>query len=205
MEELDFTLNSSSVAALLQKSQELIARNKLLNSAPAFLSKTINKQKEKWDVPIICKEVKTKLGKLLLSESDGFICQLEFISSDRKEALNSVEKNWPDSKVSFSYQTDTQLPQNIKLLLKGTEFQIKVWQTLLHLPPDTIASYSQIAQLIKNTEATRAVASAVASNKTAILIPCHRVVNNNGLIGKYRWGNSLKTQLIKHNLQNSAF
>ncbi|MEO6977115.1 MAG: methylated-DNA--[protein]-cysteine S-methyltransferase, partial [Mucilaginibacter sp.] len=80
--------------------------------------------------------------------------------------------------------------------LKGTPFQIKVWETLLKIPMGGVSTYSGIAEKLNNPKASRAVGSAVASNPVAFLIPCHRVIRATGEFGQYHWGSTRKTAMI---------
>lgn len=79
--------------------------------------------------------------------------------------------------------------------LRGTPFQLQVWQALLHLPPGQLASYHQIACGIDKPSASRAVGSAIAKNPIAFLIPCHRVIQSTGELGQYRWDSTRKKAL----------
>jgi len=71
----------------------------------------------------------------------------------------------------------------------GTNFQLKVWEALLKVPPGRVLSYGDIATMMKKPKAARAVGSAIAQNTVGLLIPCHRVIQDTGVIGEYRWGN----------------
>lgn len=84
----------------------------------------------------------------------------------------------------------------IKLHLKGTNFQLKVWQALLRIPLGKLDTYGSIAQKIDNRAASRAVGTAIGSNPVAYLIPCHRVIQSTGAIGDYMWGSVRKTAII---------
>jgi AraC family transcriptional regulator of adaptative response/methylated-DNA-[protein]-cysteine methyltransferase len=84
-----------------------------------------------------------------------------------------------------------------ELWIEGTSFQIKVWQTLLQVPYGQLISYESLAQQAGYPQAVRAVASAVARNPVAYLVPCHRIVRKNGDIGNYRWGKETKEAIIK--------
>ena len=84
----------------------------------------------------------------------------------------------------------------IKLHLKGTEFQLKVWEALLKIPFGQLSTYSSIAGMINNPGAARAVGTAIGDNPVAFLIPCHRVIKSTGLIGDYHWGSVRKTAII---------
>lgn len=87
---------------------------------------------------------------------------------------------------------------DIPLELHGTEFQMKVWNALRPIPPGETRSYTDIARVIGEPSATRAVARACASNPIALLIPCHRILRSDGGITGYRWGVERKKAIIKH-------
>lgn len=80
----------------------------------------------------------------------------------------------------------------ISLHVSGTNFQISVWKGLLRIPPATVTSYAQLAQAIGRPGAARAVGQAVGANPVALLIPCHRVIRQNGQLGGYHWGETRK-------------
>jgi AraC family transcriptional regulator of adaptative response/methylated-DNA-[protein]-cysteine methyltransferase len=84
----------------------------------------------------------------------------------------------------------------VDLFVKGTNFQIKVWEALLKIPPGTLVSYGDIARLIDQPKAARAVGSANAKNQVALLIPCHRVIRESGVFGEYRWGTTRKLAMF---------
>jgi len=84
----------------------------------------------------------------------------------------------------------------LTLYLKGTNFQIRVWQALLQVPRGMVASYGDIARKIDRPDAVRAVANAVSHNPVAFLIPCHRVIRKTGAVGQYRWGSARKKVLL---------
>ena len=84
----------------------------------------------------------------------------------------------------------------IKLYLKGTPFQLKVWETLLKVPVGKLTTYGAIAERIGQPSASRAVGTAIGSNPIAFLIPCHRVIQSSGVLGGYRWGTTRKTAII---------
>jgi AraC family transcriptional regulator of adaptative response/methylated-DNA-[protein]-cysteine methyltransferase len=80
--------------------------------------------------------------------------------------------------------------------LKGTDFQLKVWEALLKIPMGQLSTYGDIARQIDNINASRAVGTAIGSNPVAFLIPCHRVIQSSGKIGGYMWGGTRKTAII---------
>ena len=85
---------------------------------------------------------------------------------------------------------------SMQLFVKGTTFQVKVWEALLKIPCGDIVSYQSVADYMGKPGATRAVASAIAKNPVSYLIPCHRVIRKAGHIGAYRWGSTYKAALI---------
>mgnify|MGYP002834862538 CR=1 FL=1 len=86
--------------------------------------------------------------------------------------------------------------QSMRLHLRGSPFQIKVWEALLRIPPAALASYGEVAGSIGRSDASRAVAGAIGANPVAVLIPCHRVIRANGHLGDYAWGVARKWALI---------
>ena len=85
---------------------------------------------------------------------------------------------------------------DVPIDVAGTPFQQRVWQTLRSIPPGETRSYAAVAQAVGSPDAVRAVANACASNRVAVLVPCHRVVRENGEIGGYRWGHERKQRLL---------
>ena len=84
----------------------------------------------------------------------------------------------------------------VKLHLRGTEFQLKVWETLLKIPMGTLTTYGDIANYLDSPSSSRAVGTAVGDNPVAFLIPCHRVIRSSGELGNYHWGEIRKTAII---------
>jgi len=90
-----------------------------------------------------------------------------------------------------------QYSENLKIKLIGSKFEINVWEELIRIPEGQTRTYSQIASNIGSPKSVRAVASAIARNRIAILIPCHRVISKSGKINNYRWGVETKKKLIE--------
>lgn len=148
----------------------------------------------------------TAFGEVLIASTSKGICHLSFVE-DKEEAFRTLRQNFP--KARFEQQTD-KLQQGalqvfsgdwhnlnqVKLHLKGTPFQLKVWEALLKIPLGSLASYTSVAAQIKNTAACRAVGSAIGSNPVAFIIPCHRVIKSTGVIGQYHWGTVRKQAMI---------
>lgn len=145
-------------------------------------------------------------GNVIIASTQKGICYMAFDDNETK-ALNNLKQKFPNSSFQpkrdlmqqnalFIFQNDwRELPQ-IKLHLKGSDFQIKVWEMLLKIPMGKLSTYGSIAEQIENPKAARAVGSAIASNPVAFLIPCHRVIQSSGRIGDYMWGSIRKTAII---------
>ena len=105
------------------------------------------------------------------------------------DEVNQIYRENPEQAVRDDVGT-------IRLYLKGTKFQLKVWETLIKVPAGRLTTYHQLAQSIGQDKASRAVGSAVASNPVAVLIPCHRVIRSTGCLGNYHWGPERKAAII---------
>ena len=117
-----------------------------------------------------------------------------------------MKKNWSGAqfvrggggpKVSRIFQSDpSKKTKPIKVLLKGTPFQLKVWEALLKIPAGCLLAYKDVAERVGDSKASRAVGTAVGQNPIAYLIPCHRVIRETGVLGDYRWGSARKKALL---------
>jgi AraC family transcriptional regulator of adaptative response/methylated-DNA-[protein]-cysteine methyltransferase len=96
----------------------------------------------------------------------------------------------------FVFTHDWSRLSQVKLHLKGTAFQLKVWETLLKIPMGKLTTYGSIARQIQVPKASRAVGTAIGDNPVAFLIPCHRIIQSTGVIGGYHWGAIRKTAII---------
>lgn len=144
-------------------------------------------------------------GQCFLAISNDRICKLAFFdTADELDALTQeLQKDWSTAQINADNATikpwvrtifDTD--KEIKLLLQGTPFQLKVWDALLSIPKGNIIPYQEIANIIDQPKAVRAAASAIANNNIAYLIPCHRVIRKNGDLGQFRWGKERKRSII---------
>ena len=145
-------------------------------------------------------------GPLLVASTPRGICHIAFVEKEKK-ALDQLMARFP--KATYRQMTDmsqqnalfifsqdwSQLKQ-VKLHLKGTEFQLKVWETLLKIPMGKLATYGSIARQIQLPKASRAVGTAIGDNPVAFLIPCHRVIQSTGVLGGYEWGPVRKSAII---------
>ncbi|MEH6548945.1 MAG: methylated-DNA--[protein]-cysteine S-methyltransferase [Pseudomonadales bacterium] len=147
----------------------------------------------------------TVFGSLVVAVTERGICALQ-LSDEPEKALAEMHDCWPQASktrddekagalaaVMFADQA-SEVP--LSLVVNGTNFQLQVWQALLNIPRGEVSSYSGLAAMMGRPQATRAVASAVAANPVAWLIPCHRVIRATGAIGEYRWGSERKQALL---------
>lgn len=145
-------------------------------------------------------------GKIIVASTGKGVCHM-FFEEDEPLALADLVKRFPNAHyhaVSDPFQRDAlslfqndwqQLDQ-VKLHLKGTEFQLKVWEALLSIPMGELSTYGTIADKIAKPKASRAVGTAIGSNPIAFLIPCHRVIQASGHTGGYMWGSTRKSAII---------
>lgn len=147
-------------------------------------------------------------GELLIASTEQGICSIAF-SDNREVAIRELSEKFPkaDFKEENPYlHTDVvkyidklgDAEAKFSLHLKGTDFQMKVWEALLRVGPGQLRSYSSLAESIGNPKAARAVASAVARNPIAFIIPCHRVIQSTGLLGEYHWLKERKAAMIAY-------
>lgn len=148
----------------------------------------------------------SSFGKMLIASTGKGICNLSFIE-DEEGGEEIIRKSWANANVTQSKDkhiqdleeilaSDWQDLDEVKLHIRGTEFQLKVWEALLKIPVGQLVTYSDVAQAIGNPKASRAVGTALADNPIAYLIPCHRVIRKVGGIGEYRWGDIRKQAII---------
>lgn len=139
----------------------------------------------------------TPFGNCLVASTDKGICFLAFID-DPKSGLGDllstyeqaifIEQEQPIHLEAMRlFNPEDHSLKRIKLHLKGTPFQLKVWQALLQIPLGKVNTYKDIAERIQHPKANRAVGTAIGQNPIAYLIPCHRVIQTSGLTGGYRW------------------
>jgi len=151
----------------------------------------------------------TPFGECLIAMTGRGICSLAFVdSAGRTAALERLKNKW--SRANLVEDTDGarsaveeiwsdyfgRKGSSLRLHLKGTNFQLKVWEALLRVPPGWLVSYQDIAVFIGMPKASRAVGRAVAGNAIAVLIPCHRVIRKLGDFGQYQWNPARKKALI---------
>ena len=148
----------------------------------------------------------TVFGDVIIASTPKGVCYLSFATEEKKE-IEHLFRLFPNA--NFIQKTDL-IQQNalkffkgdwsdlqkVKLHLKGTPFQLKVWQSLLKIPLGNISTYTAIAGSVESPNAVRAVGTAIGNNPVAFLIPCHRVIRSSGIIGEYHWGSNRKTAIL---------
>ena len=149
----------------------------------------------------------TPLGNVFVATTPRGICRLEFVDADGPEAaLGALAADWPGArlipdsaaaaKVAGTLFAPGTAAQRYLLHLRGTNFQLAVWQALLRIPAGAAVAYSDLAAALGRPGAARATAGAVAANPVAYLIPCHRVLRASGEWGGYRWGSARKPLML---------
>ncbi|HTH83131.1 MAG TPA: methylated-DNA--[protein]-cysteine S-methyltransferase [Mucilaginibacter sp.] len=149
----------------------------------------------------------TPFGKVIVASTDKGICHMAFVDEGKEKAFDELKEKYPNAAYSqlvdraqqnalFIFTQDWSRLDEIKLHLKATDFQIKVWETLLKVPPGGLTTYSMLAKKVDKPNAQRAVGTAVAGNPVAFLIPCHRVIRSTGDTGQYHWGSTRKNAMI---------
>jgi len=156
----------------------------------------------------------TPFGKCLIGLTERGICHLGFVQTSEGDAIDNLVTEWKEAKMIEDYRAtaslvgpifDLQFNTRIKPLtlhLRGTNFQLKVWEALLQIPTGAVTTYESIASRIGKPSAMRAVGTAVGHNPIAVLIPCHRVIRKVGEFGNYRYGALRKKALLAREFMN---
>lgn len=146
----------------------------------------------------------TPFGQAFVALTPRGVCNFSFLDEqDPQTPLAALAHNWPEAElreapsrtrgVIHTMFDDSKTPDRpISLHVSGTNFQISVWRALLQIPPAKVVSYAQVASAVGNPKAARAVGLAVGANPVALMIPCHRVIQQNGKLGGYHWGETRK-------------
>jgi AraC family transcriptional regulator of adaptative response/methylated-DNA-[protein]-cysteine methyltransferase len=159
----------------------------------------------------------TPFGKCLIGLTERGICHLGFVPGSEGDAIDGLVNEWKEANMVEDYRStaalvgpifdlryDTRIKQPLTLHLRGTNFQIKVWEALLKIPAGSATTYEGLAQRIGQPSASRAVGSAVGHNPIAVLIPCHRVIRKVGDFGNYRYGELRKKALLAREYLNTT-
>ncbi|MEZ4829973.1 MAG: methylated-DNA--[protein]-cysteine S-methyltransferase [Bacteroidia bacterium] len=145
-------------------------------------------------------------GEVLVATTSRGICHMAF-TDDRQAAFEALKNQFPqasfhpakdifqENAIKIFNKDQNNLPL-MKLHLRGTPFQLKVWESLLKIPMGQLTTYGEIASHIQHPRAARAVGTAIGQNPVAFLIPCHRVIQATGTFGGYMWGKTRKTAII---------
>ncbi len=143
----------------------------------------------------------TPFGLALAGVTPRGLCHLSFVSS-RAAALGELKKKWPKAELREDRAGTAAVVakafggKKVPLHLRGTPFQLKVWEALLRIPAGRAATYAQVAKAVGKPKASRAVGTAVGGNTLACVIPCHRVLRGTGAFGGYRWGVARKRAIL---------
>ena len=148
-------------------------------------------------------------GECVLAVTERGICGLGFVrEGNRKQALDDFKQRWPEARFQENSEKTRGYMEGIfsaknrngahplKLLLMGTNFQIKVWEALLRIPSGSVVCYEDLARRLGKPSAARAVGSAVGQNPISFLIPCHRAIRKMGITGDYHWGATRKKAIL---------
>jgi len=148
---------------------------------------------------------KTPFGKCLIAITERGICSIAFIEDEEGDPFTSLQAEWENASIKNNQKKtkefaemifDVSAKNNFKLLVRGTKFQVKVWEALLKVPFGNVTNYQTIANTINEPGAVRAVGTAIGNNPIAYVIPCHRVIRQEGLVGQYHWGSARKAAII---------
>ncbi len=148
----------------------------------------------------------TPFGDALIGSTPRGICHFSFVESTTRRSGEAQLADW--SRARFAWDdgvaqeiadrvfTRTTARTGLRAYVRGTAFQVRVWRALLSIPEGSLTSYGRIARAIGEPKASRAVGAAVGANAIAVLIPCHRVIRETGVLGEYRWGAARKRALV---------
>lgn len=150
--------------------------------------------------------MESPFGHIIVAATSKGICHVSFVENEQ-EALSVLMGKFPNAKLNESiddkqkaavsiFTQDWSQLGKIKLHLKGTDFQLKVWEALLSIPLGKLSTYGEIAVKLNNPNASRAIGTAISNNPVAFLIPCHRVIRSSGELSGYHWGICRKTAII---------
>jgi AraC family transcriptional regulator, regulatory protein of adaptative response / methylated-DNA-[protein]-cysteine methyltransferase len=152
----------------------------------------------------------TAFGEALIGETKRGVCHLSFVSDrGRNRARDLLISQWPNAKLNrndariadlsakiFTQVRDARSRATLRAFVRGTPFQLRVWRALLRVPSGSLTTYGRLAEAIGQSQAARAVGSAVGANPVAFIIPCHRVILETGALGNYHWDPIRKRAII---------
>ncbi|HHQ4455787.1 bifunctional transcriptional activator/DNA repair enzyme AdaA [Aeromonas dhakensis] len=146
----------------------------------------------------------TPFGQAFVALTPRGVCNFSFLDDQTPQTpLAALAQSWPEAElreapsrtqgvIHTMFDSSKKADRPISLHVSGTNFQISVWRALLQIPPAKVVSYAQVASAVGNPKAARAVGLAVGANPVALMIPCHRVIQQNGKLGGYHWGETRK-------------
>ncbi|MBI5295689.1 MAG: methylated-DNA--[protein]-cysteine S-methyltransferase [Chloroflexi bacterium] len=149
----------------------------------------------------------TPFGQCLIGLTERGICHLSFVQTSEGDAIDALVADWASARmiedkratapwVAPIFDLSQREERPLHLYLRGTNFQLKVWEALLNVPAGGVTTYEQVAAQIGKPHALRAVGTAVGHNPIAVLIPCHRVIRKLGEFGNYRYGPARKKAIL---------
>lgn len=155
-------------------------------------------------------EIDGPFGAALIGATDKGVCWLSFTQPDGlARSLAEMKGDWPAARFledpaaieplaarAFAFAAGRPLDRPLGLYVQGTNFQLKVWEALLKIPPGACVTYGDLASGIGAKGAARAVGAAVGANMISLLIPCHRVILASGVVHNYRWGSARKKAIL---------
>ncbi|MEZ5913997.1 MAG: methylated-DNA--[protein]-cysteine S-methyltransferase, partial [Parvularculaceae bacterium] len=155
-------------------------------------------------------EIDGPFGRTLIGATEKGICWLSFTQPDGLErSLSEMKCDWPAATFAedeafiapvaaraFSFASGQTLDRPLGLYVQGTNFQLKIWEALLRIPPGACVTYGDLAKSVGAPKAARAVGAAVGANMISLLIPCHRVILSSGVVHNYRWGAARKKAIL---------
>ncbi|MFQ2447363.1 bifunctional transcriptional activator/DNA repair enzyme AdaA [Aeromonas caviae] len=146
----------------------------------------------------------TPFGQAFVALTPRGVCNFSFLDDQAPQTpLSALAQRWPEAElreapsrtqgvIHTMFDSSKKADRPLSLHVSGTNFQISVWRALLQIPPARVVSYAQVASAVGNPKAARAVGLAVGANPVALMIPCHRVIQQNGKLGGYHWGETRK-------------
>jgi AraC family transcriptional regulator of adaptative response/methylated-DNA-[protein]-cysteine methyltransferase len=158
----------------------------------------------------------TPFGQCIIGVTERGVCYLSFVQpNQKKQAVQELQQAWEYASLQQNQQQTSRVAglvfnkpaipgEKLNVLVKGTNFQVKVWNALLQIPPGSVTTYQSIAQQIAQPNALQAVGSAVGANSIAYLIPCHRVIRKTMVIGDYRWRTERKKVILGWEMAKAA-
>jgi AraC family transcriptional regulator of adaptative response/methylated-DNA-[protein]-cysteine methyltransferase len=158
--------------------------------------------------------VQSVFGLVLVASTEKGICYMGFVAEEKRKTFEELLQRFPQATFkeaekelhshvvnfgkfdSYNSGSDSFNDGMINLHIKGSEFQLNVWEALLKIPLGQLNTYGNVADIIQRPKASRAVGTAIGSNPVAFLIPCHRVIRASGVSGGYMWGQERKSAML---------